>query len=547
MKRILALLLCAVLLAGCMPSSALEHFGITHFRDMEYVRPDLQAIEQVCDEAIALAASSDDVDAVLDAVWDYYDHYDDYTTNYDLAYIHHHADMTDEFWAAEHDFCAENYNRIDMLLEELYTALAQSPLCGALEEEYFGEGFLQYYLEESFYDETLLELYTKEQELIAEFYTIGAACEAESDTDAWYDECALPMAQILAELTVLRGQIARYVGYDSYTDYAWDISFYRDYTAAQAKRYLEDIRRELVPLYESMNEMDVWSAADESCSERELGSYVRTAAKSMGGIVQEAYTVMELAGLYDISADPNKSGLSFELFLDWYYEPYLFLSGTGTAYDKLSFAHEFGHFAMDYAAGGSWAGTDVMEVFSQGMEYLSLSYAGAEADFIRMKLADSLCTYVEQAAYADFEMQLYELPEEELTGEGVLALYEEVCALYGFRSLDWDPRDMVTIPHFYEMPHYVISYVVSNDAAMQLYEMELYTPGSGAACFEAHLTTEAEGFLEFIEEAELKSPFDRIGEVKQIMEGYFGYPKAWYCRLRRCPTSVSPRFRRAGD
>ena len=522
MKRIIALLLCMVLLAGCVPSGVLERYGITPFRDMDYVRPDMDAIEAVCDEAIALSETSADVQEVLDAVWRYYDAYDEFDTNYDLAYIHHHADLTDEFWAAEHDFCAENCSRIDMLLEELYTALAESSLCAALEAEYFGEGFLQSYLGEPFYDEALLELYAREQELIAEYYTISAECEAESETEQWYDECALPMADILAELTLLRNQIARRVGYDSYTDYAWDISFYRDYTADQAKGYLADIRRELVPLYENMNAMDVWAAAEESCSEAEVRRYVRAAALEMGGAVREAHTVMELAGLSDISADARKSGLSFELFLEWYYEPYVFLSGTGTAYDCLAFAHEFGHFAMDFAAGGSWAGTDVLEIFSQGMEYLSLCYAEAEPEFVRMKLADSLCTYVEQAAYADFELQLYALPEEELTGQRVLELYEQVCAGYGFRSLDWDPRDMVTVPHFYEMPHYVISYVVSNDAAMQLYEMELQQPGTGAESFEQHLTTEAEGFLEFIREAELKSPFDRIDEVKGIMEGYFG-------------------------
>ena len=522
MKRILALLLCAVLLAGCVPSAVLNRFGITPFRDMEYVRPDMKAIEDICDEAIALSQTSGDAWEVLEAVWDYYDAYDSFNTNYDLAYIHHHADLTDEFWQTEHDFCAEQYGFTDMLLEELYTALAESPLKAELEEEYFGEGYLDIYLGEGFYDEALLSLYAREQELIAEYYTIGAECEAESETEQWYDECALPMAQVLAELVLLRGEIARYVGYDSYTDYAWDFSYYRDYTAAQTQSYLADIRRELVPLYENMNAMDVWTAAEEPCSEQEVLEVVKETARDMGGIVEEACTVMELAQLFDISPDPNKSGLSFELYLEQYRMPYILISGTGTAYDRLSFAHEFGHFAMDYAAGGSWAGTDVLEIFSQGMEYLSLVYAGAEPEFVRMKLADSLCTYVEQAAYADFEMQLYALPENELTAEGVLELYEQVGEAYGFRTLDWDPRDMVTVPHFYEMPHYVISYVVSNDAAMQLYEMELHDPGTGAACFENHLTTESEGFLEFLREAELKSPFDRIAEVKGIMEGYFG-------------------------
>ena len=128
MKRILALLLCAVLLTGCMPSSALGSFGIIPFRDMEYVRPDLTALEAACDEACALAQSSEDVQQVLDGVWRYYDVYDDFFTNYDLAYIHYHADQTDEFWAAEHDFCAENAGQPDMLLEELYQTLTRSPI-----------------------------------------------------------------------------------------------------------------------------------------------------------------------------------------------------------------------------------------------------------------------------------------------------------------------------------------------------------------------------------------------------------------------------------
>ena len=183
MKRILALLLCAVLLAGCVPSGVLERYGIIHFRDMDYVRPDMDAIEKVCDEAIALAQTSGDAEEVLDAVWRYYDAYDDYTTNYDLAYIRHHADMTDEFWTAEHDFCAENYSRIDMLLEELYTALAESPLCGELEEQYFGEGFLQSYLGEPFYDEALLDLYAREQELGMQLHLSTTAGEVDSCLD----------------------------------------------------------------------------------------------------------------------------------------------------------------------------------------------------------------------------------------------------------------------------------------------------------------------------------------------------------------------------
>ena len=202
--------------------------------------------------------------------------------------------------------------------------------------------------------------------------------------------------------------------------------------------------------------------------------------------------------------------------------PYVFVNPTLTAYDKLTFTHEFGHFCSDYASFGSVAGVDVAEVFSQGLEYLSLCYTQNNEDLKKLRMASCLTTYVEQAAYAYFEHQVYDLSSEELTVEHVRALYQSVGSTYGFDSWNWDSRDYVCISHFFTSPMYVMSYVVSNDAAMQLYEMELQQPGAGAERYAEHLTTECEGFLEFLREAELKSPFERIEEVKAIMEGYFG-------------------------
>jgi oligoendopeptidase F len=172
---------------------------------------------------------------------------------------------------------------------------------------------------------------------------------------------------------------------------------------------------------------------------------------------------------------------------------------------------------MDYAAFGTTAGTDVAEIFSQGMEYLSLT-----DDLVELKLADSLSIYVEQGAYAAFELAMYALPEEEVTGENLLALYEEIGTAYGFESWDWDSRDLVTVPHFYEYPMYVISYVVSNDAAMQLYQMELQTPGSGAAVYLDQLATGEQTLLSFLASAGLRTPFGRTEEVRAIMEAHFG-------------------------
>ena len=68
----------------------------------------------------------------------------------------------------------------------------------------------------------------------------------------------------------------------------------------------------------------------------------------------------------------------------------------------------------------------------------------------------------------------------------------------------------------------VISYVVSNDAAMQLYQMELQTPGSGALVYLDQLATGEQTLLSFLASAGLRTPFGRTEEVRAIMEAHFG-------------------------
>ena len=226
------------------------------------------------------------------------------------------------------------------------------------------------------------------------------------------------------------------------------------------------------------------------------------------------------ADLYDISVGANKFNASFEIYISNYNAPYVFLNPAGQVSDKLTFAHEFGHFCNDYASWGGMSSIDVAEFFSQGMEYLSLCYVPTK-DMDTMKMMDCLSLYVEQSAYASFEHQVYSLKGEALTVENVYALYEKVGKTYGFDSWNWDSRDFVLIPHFYTSPMYIISYVVSNDAALQLYQMEKTNQGAGLAVFSENLTTTQGDFLAFVESAGLTSPFapGRMETVRQTLEG----------------------------
>ena len=533
MKRILALVLALMLvLTGCAGTGSIT--GVkgkyTPYSEMVYTRPEPEVMELLLERCCETARTDTSLERVMAAVYQYYDAYDAFYTNYDLAYIGYNRDVTDEYWDGEFTFCAECANGVEAGLEELYRALAQSPIREELERVYFGVGFFEAYDGEGIWDPYFLDLMDRESMLISEYYALcEEANSVEYYSQAYFDGYADAMCQKLIDLVLLRRELAAYVGYEGYDQFAYDFYHYRDYTPEQAMEYLLSIRDEMASLYSRVNETDAWDAGYAWAGEQDMINYLSAVAKNMGGTVLEAYRLMEAAGLYDIAYSEKKFASSFELYLTVYGEPYVFVSPSGYLMDCLSFTHEFGHFVTDYSVpGGSWAGTDVLEVFSQGMEYLSLAYAGEYHALVRYKLADCLATYVEQAAYACFEQRLYALTEEELTVEHVYALYEQTVTEFGldYEGMGWDYRDVVMVPHFYTDPMYIISYVVSNDLAFQLYQQELEQPGRGLETFVENLDTECVYLLEFAGDAGLESPFTpgRISSVASELEELLNKP-----------------------
>jgi len=533
MKKILrwltAVLVIALVLSGC--DYSLEDYELLELRrfyreqcvvdyeDMEYERPDMTAFQQSLDDACRIAGEAKRVDEIIDAIYGFYDHYDGFYTSYLLADVRYSADLTDIYWEQEYNYCIEQAATADAGLDTLYRALAKSPLREQLEsEEYFGAGYFDAYEGESLYDDYYMDLMDQEADLINQYYDLSSQALEAADEEEYYTVYGEQMAQVLVELVVLRQEIARYAGYDGYAQFAYDWYYYRDYSPAQVTDYLAEIQKELVPLYVGLGNDGIWDAGYERCTERQTYAYVKSCAENMGGVIEAAFELMDQRGLCDISYGENKYNSSFEVFFDSYYAPFVFMNAQEVAWDKLTFAHEFGHFANDYACIGSYAGTDVAEVFSQAMEYLSLRYADGGETLTELKMADCLCTYVEQAAYAEFEHRLYELKDP--TVEAVEALYDRVCRDYGFESWEWDSRSFVDVPHFYTNPMYIISYVVSNDAAFQIYQMELAEEGAGLALLKESLYSEESWILAFADAYGLESPLaeGRVEKVRQTLE-----------------------------
>lgn len=521
--RLVALVLTmAMLLSGCALDFAgyftrlANVFRPVHFENMIYTRPEPELLDNAL-AACLESAKGNKLDGLVADINTLNSICNNFQTSFHLAYIHYSIDMTDNYWETEYNYCSQLTPKIQASVDELMYALAASELRSDLESDaYFGPGYFDDYDGESLWSEEFTALKNRETELVNQYYRLSSLTGTlDPQSETFYSTVGTQMEAVYADLVKLRLEIATEAGYDSYAEFAYDFTYNRDFTPEQAMGLVGDIRKELVPPYQKLIKGNIWSNLDYS-PEDQTFAYVQSMAQAMGGGVQEAFSALESGGLYHISYGPNKIGASFTVHLPDYRVPFVFMNPTLTTYDQLTFAHEFGHFCNDYLTGGAAAGIDVGEVFSQGMEYLSLFYAEGGKDLEQLKLADSLGIYVEQSFLADFEDRVYRMSPEDLTVENIRALYGQVAEEYGLGDAV-DPRGYVNVTHLFTSPMYVISYVVSKDAAMQIYQMERGEKGAGLECYVSGLTTQQTDLMAFLKEAGLESPF-KDGHIKEVKE-----------------------------
>lgn len=515
------------------------------FSEMEYTRPDTEALRNGFAEVQKLVEDGASLDAVLSRFDEVYEDYLFFTTMDTLAYIHYSLDLNDSYYDTEYNWCEEQSPLVSQAQEKCYVAMAQSPLRGELEREYFSEGFFDFYDENQIYTkDRVVELMQQESELEAQYMALQSDQTIEwegqemlvddlfaSDLDyfslmeayrIYYEKYNAQAADVFIRLIRVRKEIAAELDYDSYADFAYEYDYRRDYTPAQVAQYTEDIARELAPLYYTAA-MSTYSRQMDAEETMEL---FRKTVYAFGGEIATAYEYMTAYELYDITESSSKMPGSYMTYLNSYEMPFLYVSPTDTIDDLLTVTHEFGHFVDGYVNCGATDSIDCNEIFSQGLEFLTLGRADlsdSERDDLTVsKLADSIMVFLSQASYAEFEQRAYELPDEELTAERLNALFLECSEKFGMSYGAFDDliaMGWIDVQHFFIAPFYVISYCVSNDAALQIYQYETET-GDGLTLYRKLMSLSADNtILNLLGEAEMESPFAE-GRMAELADFY---------------------------
>lgn len=517
------------------------------FSEMEYVRPDVDALCTGFAGVQALVEGGAAVQEVLGAFHPVYEDYIRFNTMGTIASIRNTIDLNDTFYDEENRWCEAQSPVVEQAMEKCYIAMSDSAIRNALEMLEFGEGFFLYYDENEVYsNDRVVELMQKESDLQTQYQSLQSDMTIEwkgeerlveelLDDDTlpyrdylqvyrlYYEKYNPIAADIFIKLIGIRKQIAEELDYASYADFAYSFYFDRDYTPEQVKQYTADIAKELSAYYYDA----VYSSYDKPITMGKVMTLLKQTAASFGGEFAAAYDYMEQYDLFDITKSTSKMPGSYMTYLAAYESPFMYVSPTDDIDDFMTATHEFGHFVDGYVNCNGTSSIDCAEIFSQGLEFLSLSRANlSETDRVGLansKIGDAISTFLSQACYAEFELRVYALPEEELTAEKLNEVFLECneefgMGMYGLE--DVIAPGWIDIHHFFIAPFYVISYCISNDASLQIYQVELES-GAGLETYRKLMSlSSGNSILALLEEAGLESPFKpgRMAELADFFD-----------------------------
>lgn len=503
----------AFLLAAGTPGMALAGTGGswqeemapagTDYSQRPYGPLDSGAFEQAAGE-LAAAAQGEGQEEAVGALYDrMIEELEALAALETMAYVRYSQDLSDEGQAAEYDRAAELLSDGVIKAQDTLAAVYETSYRPVLEER-MGEAALGLEGYEEMPDQ-LQELYDKERALELEYdqastaeYTVwNQGKEWSLDTvnellNEDYDRYIQvygtlerqrneTLGNIYVRLVKVRAEIADFCGYESYSDYAYEQLYGRDYTPEDTARFYGPVKDSVFVL---MN--DCWYEQYDSLSglspydTEELLDQVEPYIGQVDGRLGEIFAYMREHELYDIDREMGESRAgSYTVGLPSYGDAFLFVTRMDDYTDYTTLFHEFGHFAALCEDGTPWlyqnSAVDTCEIQSQALELLMMHYReelfGDRGDAMELQaVSDVLDALVTGAMIDEFETRVYADPD--MTLEEMNRLFGEINSSYeqwyfyneGDACYSW-----VDIPHIFSQPLYYVSYAVSAYPALDLW------------------------------------------------------------------------------
>lgn len=359
----------------------------------------------------------------------------------------------------------------------------------------------------------------------------------------WFLKNRDQLADIYDRLVNLRHKMAKNVGYSSYTSLAYENMGRTDYDPNLAKTFRDNVYKYIVPLYSKLmaaqlkaigiKTMRPWDVAYDPLTslplsispvERQLDSAQRLFNR-LSPTLGKHFSQMRDDKLIDLENRLHKRAGAFCISFSDESKAAILCNSVGDAEDIRTLTHEMGHAfqileSMPIEAVDLDSGTaDLAEVYSMGMEFLSLKYIEEFFDeenakkfrISRWSGAIKLICYVcvvdeyqhwvydnVQATTGVRDKKWCELTDKYLPGTDYKGVEK-------YKKTRWYAQG-----HIFSAPFYYIDYALAETAAMQI---GMLANKSHAEAVEKYLKLckigGTKSFLKALDGAGLRSPFEQ--------------------------------------
>lgn len=548
------------------------------FSEYVYERPDLKEVQSQYQKAflqLKQSASTDEFMTVFKQLNQLRNHLSSMMTLSSLRYT---INTADEFYSDENDYWDENSPYYQQLDTQLYKIILESPLLEDLKKiipaPFFGiidcqlKAFDDCILEDLMlenktatqYDKLKASAKIEFEGKIMNLPEISALCESKNRETRkkaseakfkFYLQNEAEFDRIYDELVHIRDRIAKKLGYKNFTELGYIRMTRLDYNEKMVAAYRREILENVVPLaceladkqrerlnlekleyYDLPIEFESGNPMPKGTPE-ELIDKAKKMYHELSDETGKFFDMMCEKELLDLVSKPNKAQGGYCTYISDYEAPFIFSNFNGTSGDVDVLTHEAGHAFQVYSSRENdlpelqFPTYESCEIHSMSMEFItwpwSHEFFGEDTEKYHYLHLSAAVKFLPYGVLVDhFQHEVYNHPE--MTPQERKQTWRRLEKMYlpykNYEECDFLERGNFWFQqgHIFSSPFYYIDYTLAQACSLQFWKR---SQEHDPAMWEDYLAICKAGgtksFLEIIETAHLKSPFES-GSLKEIME-----------------------------
>ncbi|CCQ94618.1 Oligoendopeptidase f [[Clostridium] ultunense Esp] len=547
------------------------------FKDYEYKRPDLKAINQEFEELMVKFNNAETFDEQNEIMAEINRIRSNVDTMGNLVYIRHSVNTLDEFYSKEQDFLDENMPIYQNIVSEFYKALVNSKFRSQLEKAWGKQIFTLAELQLKTFSEEIIEDLVKENKLVTQYDKLIASAKIEFQGETrnlsqiapfmqskdrgtrkaayetyigFFAENESHFDEIYDEMVKVRTTMAKKLGFDNYVEMGYARMSRSDYDPDMVANYRKQVYEDLVPLVVEIKDrqrkrldLEELKYYDEpleyltgNATPKGDPDWILENGKRMYNELSketdEFFTFMVERELLDLVSKKGKMSGGYCTFIPDYKSPFIFSNFNGTSGDVDVLTHEAGHAFQSYLSRDfqvpeyNFPTLEACEIHSMSMEFITWPWMELffKEDVEKYKFShlSGAISFIPYGVTVDeFQHFVYENPEA--TPEERKAKWREIEKKYlPFR--DYEDNDLLNRGgywfrqgHIFGNPFYYIDYTLAQVCAFQFWiKMNEDREKAWGNYIELCKAGGSKPFLELVELAGLKNPFID-GTIKKVV------------------------------